>query len=300
MIICGNHALGTVEARLIGRRVDKAGGAGAVAVAFVARLIEHDDLMMARIGDDPAPPAVHRAGLHLAGESQAIARRLWSGEVERARRQDPGLAGLGHELAHELDEPVGRHLAGLEAHERSLGIDERESGPGAYAVGAPQAKLGILDHGVGDVVARDRLRQLVGLLLGRELRRMHADDGDLIGKSGLQLAQRRKHVNAVDAAEGPEIENDEFAAEVGQRERCIHIEPLETLQVDVGCGGEFDMASNPSGWGAAHIRDPRETSGHQPVNNKRRLHALASLPPPDSPRSPVDLDQIAAAFRSLT
>src|SRR5207245_1412667 len=86
-----------------------------------------------------------------------------------------------------------------------------ERGPGATAVGVPDLHLRVVDDGVADLVAQHRLSDVLRLLLVVELGRVHADDNDLVGIFLLDLGQVGERVDAVDAAEGPEVEDDDLA-----------------------------------------------------------------------------------------
>ena len=52
-------------------------------------------------------------------------------------------------------------------------------------------------------------------------------DHELVRIGVLELLELRQHVHAVDAAEGPEVEQHELAAQVGERERLGGVDPLE-------------------------------------------------------------------------
>ena len=79
-------------------------------------------------------------------------------------------------------------------------------------------QLGVVEHRVGDAVPLDRGRQRVRVALVLELRRVHADDDEHVAVLLLQRPQLVEHVQAVDAAEGPEVEQDDLAAEVAERQ----------------------------------------------------------------------------------
>ena len=73
-------------------------------------------------------------------------------------------------------------------------------------------------------------RDRVGLVL--ELRGVHADGDQDVGVLVLQGAQLVEHVQAVDAAEGPEVEDHDLAAQVGQCDRFVPgVEPAPSAQL---------------------------------------------------------------------
>ena len=82
-----------------------------------------------------------------------------------------------------------------------------------------------MDHRVADVVAEDGVTDARVILLRRILGRVDADDGDAVGIGLFDAAQGRQDVEAVDAAGGPEVENDQATAKIGQGKRAAHVEP---------------------------------------------------------------------------
>ena len=64
-----------------------------------------------------------------------------------------------------------------------------------------------------------------GIGLVRELRRMHPDDHEHVRVLALELAQLVQDVQAVDAAERPEVEEHKTASEVSEAERSGSVEP---------------------------------------------------------------------------
>jgi hypothetical protein len=62
---------------------------------------------------------------------------------------------------------------------------------------------------------------------GGELGTVDADRDQHIAVALFELPQLRKYVETVDSAVGPEIEQDELAAQVAQRQRSCNIDPIE-------------------------------------------------------------------------
>jgi hypothetical protein len=63
---------------------------------------------------------------------------------------------------------------------------------------------------------------------------VHPYDGDVARVLLLELPQLRKYVNAVDSAVGPEVEEEQLPAEVGEREpAAARMNPLE-IRREVG------------------------------------------------------------------
>jgi hypothetical protein len=86
----------------------------------------------------------------------------------------------------------------------------------------------------------------------RKFRGMDPDDRQVVREFAFEIPQLRNDVDAIDSAVGPEVENDDFAAQLPDRQRR-RIEPLEI-------GRKFRSA-NGAGveiWHAYHL-GPRST-----------------------------------------
>jgi hypothetical protein len=88
--------------------------------------------------------------------------------------------------------------------------------PGAGGVGLPGDEVGIVEDEVLDLVAFHGLIDGFDGAFELELRRVHADDDEFLGVLLLQWAQFVEDVEAVDAAERPEVEEDDLSAQVGK------------------------------------------------------------------------------------
>ena len=116
-------------------------------------------------------------------------------------------------------------LAGVGPDDVALRVDQTQRRPGTRTVGFPDALVGVVDDRMADFVAQDGLADAFGVLLVFELGRVDADDDQFVGILLLQLGQVGQNVHAVDAAQRPEIEQDDLAAEVLQTERAGRVEP---------------------------------------------------------------------------
>jgi len=77
-----------------------------------------------------------------------------------------------------------------------------------------------------DLIAQDGLADAMGVFLVLEFRGVYSDDDELVGVFLLQPGQVRQDVHAIDAAEGPEIQEHDLPFEVFfQGERAGRIEP---------------------------------------------------------------------------
>ncbi len=144
------------------------------------------------------------------------------------------------------DDPVERARLPLARGLRddvTLRIDQDEGGPGAHRVLAPQAEIGVVEHGVADLVAVDGggHRGVVGLV--RELRRVHAHDDQNVAVLLLEWTQFVQDVQAIGAAEGPEVEQHNFAAQLSQRQRLRRIRAIRLGLSTPAHGRESAMSS---------------------------------------------------------
>ena len=78
------------------------------------------------------------------------------------------------------------------------------------------------------------LANAIGNLLVVELGRVHANDYQLLLIGLLQPRDGGEDVVAVDSAEGPELEDDDLALQVGQLQGPRDVEPLATAG-ELGC-----------------------------------------------------------------
>ena len=117
-----------------------------------------------------------------------------------------------------------------------FGVDQHQRRPGMGVVGVPDGLVGVVDDGVADLVAEDGFTDGLGTLFLVELGGVDADDNDLLGVLLLQIGEVGQRVDAVDAAERPEIEDHDLAAEVLEFERAGRVEPGDAA-VQFGGGG---------------------------------------------------------------
>ena len=103
-------------------------------------------------------------------------------------------------------------LPGKMRHNIPLRVDNHERGPGAGGVSLPGGEFGVVEYGVFDVVAvygcGERCRVCLMLKFGA----VHAHGDEHIREFFFEGAQLVEHVQAVNAAQGPEVENHDFAA----------------------------------------------------------------------------------------
>ena len=78
-------------------------------------------------------------------------------------------------------------------------------------------------NGMFDFVAKDDAPDVLRLSFVLKLGGMDTDHHQLIGVLRLELFQIGNDMHAVDAAIGPEIEQDDFAFQRGERQRFVGI-----------------------------------------------------------------------------
>ena len=103
-------------------------------------------------------------------------------------------------------------LPGKMRHNIPFGVDNHERRPGAGGVGLPGGEFGVVEYGVFDVIAvygcGERYRVCLMLKFGA----VHAHGNEHIREFFFEGAQLVEHVQAVYAAQGPEVEDHDFAA----------------------------------------------------------------------------------------
>src|SRR5678809_493376 len=84
-----------------------------------------------------------------------------------------------------------------------------------------------------DAVAKHRVTYAFQCALGGELRTVDADDDELARKSVLETAQRLQRLQTIDVGIGPEVQNDESATQLRQRQLTIHVQPRDAGRIEV-------------------------------------------------------------------
>src|SRR5690606_28453885 len=158
----------------------------------------------------------------------------------------------------------GVDLSLMLADDPPFRIDEDQRWPGANRVLGPDVEVDVIDHRVLDIVALDRAPQAAAGPLGRELCRMHPDDDQCVRKLPLDLPQLGKQMEAIYSAVGPEIEDHELAAQIGEPQRPLGVEPLEIVREL----GRSYYAARP-----AAVRHPLLQSGLPAGISRFRDHA---------------------------
>ncbi len=193
-----------------GTEVGEARLAAPVAGDLLAAVIEDDDLVMTGVGDRPP---LRLAGpdqrLDLPRKAQRAIADFGSDEGQRRGRCKSGAPPAADHLANAGNQPLRRRLALQLAEDAALGIDEDERRPSGHIVGLPQAHFGVVDDGMADVVAGDRVGDRFRVPFRRILWRVDADDDEVFRVSLLQQFEGRQCLQAVDAARRPEVENDQ-------------------------------------------------------------------------------------------
>src|SRR5262249_5106939 len=140
-----------------------------------------------------------------------------------------------NESSYFFVEVIIKALATLRFTDVSLGVYEDQGRPRAHAIAPPDGGVGIVHHGMRDLITKDRLANRLGLFLVGELWRMDADNHEHIGVLGFQFGKVRKRVDAVDATQCPKIEKDNAASEICQANRPRGVEPGDAA-IQLGCG----------------------------------------------------------------
>ena len=97
-------------------------------------------------------------------------------------------------------------------HNIPFGVDNHERRPSAGGVGLPGGEFRVVEYGVFDVVAVYGCGKRYRVCLMLEFGAVHAHGDEHIREFFFEGAQLVKHVQAVNAAQGPEVEDHDFAA----------------------------------------------------------------------------------------
>ncbi|MNW52342.1 hypothetical protein D3C74_298580 [compost metagenome] len=210
----------------------------------------------------------------LGGEAQRARRRGGRHVDVVAPRGEGPQRALGAVLLHELvDERGERRRVPLARHLRddvALGVDHDERRPGPRGVRGPGDELGVVEDGVTHLVALDRGSERDRVCLVLELRGVDADDDEVVAARLLELAQLVEDVQAVDAAERPEVEDDDPAAQVRERDvAAARVEPAapdELGGADAGQAGVGGRGAHPRILPqSARLPGPRVLASRSPI-----------------------------------
>ena len=151
-----------------------------------------------------------------------------TGLVSAGKCRGSSLARGRDRALDEWRDRFDRELAGVCPRDVPARIDRDECRPRVDGISAPDAELPIVQNRMRRTESERRLTNALGDALGDVLAAVDADDGDVIGVFLFELPQLRKYVDAVDSAVGPEIEEEQLAAEVGEREPASpSVDPVE-------------------------------------------------------------------------
>jgi hypothetical protein len=161
---------------------------------------------------------------------------------------------LADQLVEQRVQGMGVPLTGQLRDHVALGVDHDERRPRLHGVLLPGREVRVVEHRVVHLVALHGRGHggRVGLVL--ELGRVDAHGHQDVGELLLERAQLGQDVQAVHAAEGPEVEQDHLAAQVGQRELpAAGVEPAAAAQL----GGTHPGPAGGVGAGHAVIQPCR-------------------------------------------
>ena len=134
-------------------------------------------------------------------------------------------------------------LARRLTHVIAVRVDEDQGGPGVDAETPPDFHVGVVDDRVLDFITADGFADAIGKLFVFEFGRMDADDDQNTRIFGFELGQVGQSMNAVDAAQGPEIEQDDPSLEIRKGQRLGGIEPGDAARQVRGGKGRLDLGA---------------------------------------------------------
>lgn len=182
---------------------------------------DDEDAVIAGVGDGElgSGGAGGEFGWELQGSPHPRPFSLWG-----ARRTKRTLSlfcrgGSLDELSDEVVNAVVVEFTGVASDDPALGIDKDESGPGIDSEALPDGVIGVGDDRMVDSETLDGQRETVRILFRGELGRVHANGLEPIRERFVQAMKVRQNVDTVDASGCPEIEQHDFAAQIGEAQR---------------------------------------------------------------------------------
>ena len=236
--------------------------------------VEEDHLVVTRrrrrARSRPGPDEAG-SGTALAGKRRSLGSTTGGTYGESPGCRVPRARCSRDQLLQQRGDGVGVALAGVLRDDVALRVDQHQGRPGPRGVGLPGRQLGVVEHRVVDGVALDGGDQRVRVGLVDELRRVDADDDQLLGVLLLHRAQLVEDVQAVDAAERPEVEQDEAASEVADGQRGGGVEPAAAGELG-GTDMHPPILARRRDAGATRVRAHEHTSrGRQRRRRADRL-----------------------------
>src|SRR5437016_6001799 len=138
---------------------------------------------------------------------------------------DTAVSGLGQQLLDDHFRPFVITLAELMMSDASLRVDEIEGRPIFVLESAPYCVVAVDRDWIDDFHVRCLSANIVDVLFETELGRVHTDhyQSSILVFRGPR-ADIRKGTEPIDAGIGPDVDDDDFSAQVGRRQR-LRIEP---------------------------------------------------------------------------
>ena len=125
---------------------------------------------------------------------------------------------------------LGSELARVRAYHVPRGIDGNQSGPGRNGVRSPCPELPVVENGMDCVEPYRRIANSPCYPLSVKLPALNADDDQLPGILRFKLPQLRKDMDAVDSPIGPEVQEYDLSAQVGESQRpAAGMHPVEII-----------------------------------------------------------------------
>ena len=224
------HPLRLVQLRLVKAAIGKSARRAANDVDDLAtRQLDHDDAIMAAVSDEE-PPA-RRVSQQLARVEQGCA-----GVARAFQCQGQGLpiddirvhaVIVGDHAAEIIVESLKGNLARLPHDAPAQRIDDDHRGPGIGAISTPDQEILVIHNRMVDAIAPHDLTQVFGLAFGIELGGMYADHHHFIRVFLLDPLQHGDDMQTVDAAIGPEVQDDDLARQAAHRQRIVDIDPIQ-------------------------------------------------------------------------
>jgi hypothetical protein len=182
----------------------------------------YHDPVVAGVGD----------GEEVAGTDRNLSRETQGAAVDGGREQtyrglvEGALLAMLGDHAGDLTLQLRGVALSLEGSSSvTLGVYEVERRPGAHPVLVPGGPVWVVENGMAHVVANDGALKGLVVTLVLELGRVDADDDEGVPETLFKGPELFEDVEAVNAAERPEVEEDYLAPQGPEREVLPGVDP---------------------------------------------------------------------------
>ena len=200
------HTLGMVECSCVKIPVGPTNSATPGDIEHLPIEVSYDNAVVVGVRDKES--LRRRMGEDFAGEGQGATGVLvfFQRKMQGCIVESALAFGLSDELINDAFEDFLMAFTGEMAQDIAIGPDHHQRRPGPHRILPPDMKVAVVDHGMLDLIAQDRLADVGRVAFVLEFCRMHANNHQFPGILLFQGGQFGDDVHAIDAAVGPEIQ----------------------------------------------------------------------------------------------